>query len=159
MESWRKYLTEAKLQKVDWMNSRTWPAGADEVRTRAFDLWKKWKEENRRLRKQFFAAIKAEAKTAVGLAQPGKEMSSEEFERIADEHADHILKPLGGTMVAMLNVFHEAGLVPPPEVVKGANSWRSGELEKKKRLEARALAEKAAEAAHREALNKLKLNP
>ena len=127
MESWKKYLAEAQLQKVDWLNSRTFPPGAKEAWEKSRVIQKKWSVENKRLRKLFFAATKASAKG---------EISDEEYTRIADEHADHILKPLGDTMVAMLNVFHEAGFVPPKVVVQGANQWRSGELAKKKQAAA-----------------------
>ena len=126
MESWKKYLAEAEFQKVDWMDSRTFPPGAKEAWEKSRVIRNKWKEENRRLRKQFFAATKASAKG---------EISDEEYSRIADEHADHFMKPLGEMMVAQLNIFHEAGFVPPKVVVQGANQWRSGELAKKKQAE------------------------
>ena len=127
MESWKKYLAEAQLQKVDWLKRATWPPGAKEAYLKANALQKKWFEENERLQELFFAATLSVAKGAI---------SDEEYTRIADEHADHILKPLGDTMVGMLNVFHEAGFVPPKQVVQGANSWRSGELAKKKQADA-----------------------
>ena len=127
MENWQKYLAEAQLQKVDWTNAKTWPEGANEARLKARALHVKWKEENRRLRKQFFAATKAAAKG---------EISDEEYDRIADEHADHFMKPLGEMMVGMLNIYHQAGFVPPKIVVQGANQWREGELAKKKQAEA-----------------------
>ena len=127
MESWKKYLAEAEFQKVDWLKSATWPPGAKEAWEKSRVIRKEWWDENRRLRKRFFAATKAAAK---------REISDEEYTRIADEHADHFMKPFGDTMVAMLNIFHEAGFVPPKVVVKGANSWRSGELAKKKQADA-----------------------
>jgi len=136
LENWREYLAEAKLQKVDWTRSATWPPGAEEANTQARVVWKKWMAEWRRLRKLFFAATKAEVRTAAGLAAGGEEMSYEEFERIADEYADHIMKPLGEATVEMVRIYHEAGFVPPPQIVVIANQWRSGELEKKARLEA-----------------------
>ena len=140
MESWKKYLVEAQLQKVDWSRrprsgEEPWPPGAEEAAQKSSALQKKWSVEGKRLRKLFFAATKASAK---------REISDEEYTRIADEHADHIMKPLGDTLVAMLNVFHEAGFVPPKHVVQGANSWRSGELQKKKQAESELAALEAA---------------
>jgi hypothetical protein len=135
MESWEKYLAEAQLQKVDWSKRSTWPPGAREAYLKANALWKKWDVENERLQELFFDATLSVAKG---------EISDEEYARIADEHADHILKPLGDTTVGMLNVFHKAGFVPPKVVVQGANSWRSGELAKKKQADAELAALKSA---------------
>ena len=132
MESWKKYLVEAQLQKVDWSRrprsgEEPWPPGAEEAAQKSSALQKKWSVEGKRLRKLFFAATKAAAKG---------EISDEEYDRIADEHADHFMKPLGEMMVGMLNIYHQAGFVPPKIVVRGANQWRSGELGKKKQADA-----------------------
>jgi hypothetical protein len=128
MEEWNKFLAEARFQRVDWLgDQRRWPEGAAEAWQKTRVIRNKWKEENRRLRKQFLAATKAAAKG---------EMSDEEYGRIADEHADHFMKPLGDMMVAQLKIFHQAGFVPPKVVVQGANQWREGELAKKKQAEA-----------------------
>tara|TARA_Y100000310_G_C20356872_1_gene657097 strand:- start:156 stop:731 length:576 start_codon:yes stop_codon:yes gene_type:complete len=134
LENWRKYLAEAQLQKVDWKQSRTLPPGAAEARENSLEIWKKWKAEEKRLRKQFISAMKA---NVIG------EMSNEEYNRIADQHADMIMDPLGETMVAMLKIYHQAGFVPPKEVVQGANQWRSGKLEQIARLQGDAIAAQA----------------
>ena len=127
MENWKKYLGEAQLQKVDWLNARTFPPGAEEAWKKSRVIRNKWKEENRRLRKQFLAATKAVVKG---------EISDEEYARIDAEFGDHFMKPLGDMMVAQLKIFHQAGFIPPKVVVQGANQHREGELAKKKQAEA-----------------------
>lgn len=96
-ENWRKFVNEAKLQEVDWEKGPyggKWPPGAQEAWKKAMALQKAW-------RKRFVAKTKA-----------GDSLKADPD------------RTVGETSLKMLQIFYDAGFVPPKMIVDTANTHR-----------------------------------
>ena len=127
-ESWRKYLGEQKLIKVDWTGDpKRWPPGAREAFDKANSMIRKTRGNRRSLLKRQKMERQQLKDKNVGNEEKTK-LALKHAKEVAD-FADQEIDLYGDDSVKALEIYHNAGFVPPASLVSFANEYRNFLLE------------------------------